>query len=170
MADGNKSFYQYFKENMNALGGLPAPEDFFGTKETAIATIAGIAKYIEKYGTRVTVHELWEIGPKWTAVMAGGATAVSVSKAVLEGIVVLGGLSAAAYLGACIGSLAVATGEVLANHLGQSPNGSYSWEAADRVCSLYGIPFSPCLLDSENRPFPGKYVDWKKRYNSGMCR
>jgi hypothetical protein len=89
MAD--KTFYGYFKENMKGLG-LPAPETLFGTLTTATATTAAIVAAVEKFGTAVTVGELIGAG--------------SLSEVLIE----IAALSAAFYVGACIGSLAVATG------------------------------------------------------------
>jgi hypothetical protein len=88
------SFYQYFKENMDSMG-LPVPETLFGTLSTATSTINSIVAVVTKFGTRVTVGELV------------GAGALS------EGLIVVGGVTAAFYVGACIGSLAVATGRSL---------------------------------------------------------
>jgi hypothetical protein len=87
-------FYDYFKENMDALG-LPAPESLFGTVTAAVANAAAILGQIDKLGTAVTVEEL-----------VGAGT-------ILEGAGYLGGCLAAAYVGAVIGSLAVATGRTL---------------------------------------------------------
>ncbi len=88
-------FYKYFKENMEALG-LPAPNSLFGTLQTAIATASTILSQIDKYGPRVTIRDL-----------AKGATR-------LEQLTYLGSVCAAFYVGAVIGSIAVATGRSLA--------------------------------------------------------
>jgi hypothetical protein len=87
-------FYKYFQENMDALG-LPAPESLFGTASAAVANAAAILGQIDKMGKAVTVREL-----------VGAGT-------ILEGAGYLGGCLAAAYVGAVIGSLAVATGRSL---------------------------------------------------------
>jgi len=88
-------FYKYFKENMAALG-LAAPESLFGTFQAAIGTAATILSQIDKYGPRVTVGDL-----------ARGATR-------LERLTYLGSVCAAFYVGAVIGSIAVAAGRSLA--------------------------------------------------------
>ncbi|MET0267025.1 MAG: hypothetical protein ABW202_15585 [Duganella sp.] len=88
-------FYRYFKENMEALG-LPAPESLFGTLQTTVATVTVLLTNIDKYGKTVTVGELLGAGTR------------------LEKLSVAAALSAAFYAGACIGSLAVATGRTLA--------------------------------------------------------
>jgi hypothetical protein len=88
-------FYKYFKENMEALGLAPPPESLFGTQQLALSTISGILAYIEKYGTKVTVLE-----------MAGAGTR-------LEQMATVGALGACYYVGAAIGSLAVATGRTI---------------------------------------------------------
>ena len=96
MAD--KTFYDYFKENMEALG-LPCPKTLFGTLTSATATTGAIVAVVEKFGTSVTIGELI------------GAGVLS------EALLVVGGVSAAFYAGACVGSLAVATGQTLADGL-----------------------------------------------------
>lgn len=88
-------FYKYFKENMEALG-LPAPTSLFGTLQAAIATASTILSQIDKYGPRVTIRDL-----------AKGATR-------LEQLTYLGSVCAAFYVGAVIGSIAVATSRSLA--------------------------------------------------------
>jgi hypothetical protein len=88
-------FYKYFKENMEDLGLTAPPESLYGTQALAISTISTILAYIDKFGTKVTVME-----------MAGAGTR-------LEQLAVLGGLGAAYYAGAAIGSLAVATGRTI---------------------------------------------------------
>lgn len=93
-----KTFYGYFKENMEGLG-LPAPDTLFGTLATATATISAIVVGIEKFGTAVTIGELI------------GAGILS------EQLLAIAALSAAFYVGACIGSLAVATGRYFSGGL-----------------------------------------------------
>lgn len=88
-------FYEYFKENMEALGLPVPPESLFGTQTLAVSTISTIVAYIDKFGTKVTVAEIAGAGTK------------------LEWLATLGTLGAAYYAGAAIGSLAVATGRTL---------------------------------------------------------
>ena len=85
------TFYSHFKQNMAFLG-LPAPETMFGTLSLALASATAILNQIDKFGKAVTVGEL-----------IGAGT-------VLEGLGVIGACSAAFYVGAVIGSIAVATG------------------------------------------------------------
>lgn len=87
-------FYRYFKENMEALG-LPAPESLYGTLQAAVANAAVLMGQIDKFGRKVAVRELIVAGTR------------------LEKLAVIGALSAAFYVGAVIGSIAVATGRVL---------------------------------------------------------
>lgn len=103
---GSTEFYKYFKENMEALG-LPAPKGWFATKTSAVSIAGGIATAIKTFGARVTMGELIKAGVITTWKTAGAAAATS------EALLVLGGLSASFYLGAIIGSLAVATGKIL---------------------------------------------------------
>jgi hypothetical protein len=89
-------FYKYFKENMEALGLMPPPDSLFGTQQLAIGTISTLLGLIEKFGTKVSVMELIGAGTR------------------LEQLAVVGTASSAYYVGALIGSLAVATGRTLA--------------------------------------------------------
>lgn len=86
------NFKYYFKQNMQALG-LSAPDELFGTLEKTIGCAYAMSKAIEVYGTRVTIGEL---------VYAGTFS---------EGLGVALSIGAAYYLGAVIGSIAVATGQ-----------------------------------------------------------
>ena len=87
-------FQRYFKENMEALG-LPAPDSLFGSVQSAVTTVTVLLASIDKFGQRTTIAELIGAGTR------------------LEKLGMIGTLSAAFYAGACIGSLAVATGRSL---------------------------------------------------------
>jgi hypothetical protein len=87
-------FYLYYKENMEALG-LAAPDSLFGTQQLAIGTISTLVACVDKFGTRVTVMEIIGAGTK------------------LELLAAVGAVGAAFYVGAAIGSLAVAAGRTL---------------------------------------------------------
>lgn len=89
-------FYKYFKENMDSLG-LPAPQGLFGTAQAAIANCVIFVAHIDKYGTRITVRELIKAGTR------------------LERLGVVATISASFYVGAVIGSIAVAVGRSLGN-------------------------------------------------------
>ncbi|AKJ32223.1 hypothetical protein [Caldimonas brevitalea] len=88
-------FYAYFKQNMDSLG-LPAPESLFGQVQQAVNNTSTLLAQVDRFGTAVTLREISGAGSK------------------LEVLSVLGGFSAAFYVGAVIGSLAVATGRSLA--------------------------------------------------------
>lgn len=88
-------FYKYFKENMDALG-LPAPESLFGHAQLALGAATALVGLLEKFGKRVTVREMIGAGLRG------------------EKLAVIGAMSAAYYVGAVIGSIAVATGRSLA--------------------------------------------------------
>lgn len=87
-------FYRYFKENMEALG-LPAPETLYGNLQLALANVTAMAKYVDQFGARVTVAEMAKAGLR------------------LEQLATVGAVSASFYIGAVIGSIAVATGRTL---------------------------------------------------------
>lgn len=87
----SSDFYKYFKENMDGLG-LDCPETLFNSNGTAIQTATIILTAIKQYGRNVTMAEL-----------IGAGTG-------LEKLIYLGTLRASYYVGAVIGSIAVATG------------------------------------------------------------
>lgn len=88
-------FYKYFKENMDGLG-LPTPENLFGTSQSAVSTASTLLGLIDRFGKDKSVGELLSAGTK------GGKLAV------------LSTINASFYVGAVIGSIAVATGRNLA--------------------------------------------------------
>ena len=88
-------FYKHFKANMDALN-FPAPESIFGTVQSAVANTTVIISYVDKFGKTLTVIELIRLGTK------------------LEWLASIGACSVAFYVGAVIGSIAVATGQSLA--------------------------------------------------------
>jgi hypothetical protein len=95
------TFYDRFRANMELLG-LPAPRSAFGTASLATANIAALARAIQQYPQRVTLVEIWRTIPVFASAAVMGELTV----------IVAGGL-AALYLGACIGSLLVATGQTV---------------------------------------------------------
>nr|WP_315256192.1 hypothetical protein [uncultured Duganella sp.] len=88
-------FYKYFKENMDALG-LPAPESLFGNAQLALSSAGTLVGLLERFGKRVTVREMIGAGIRG------------------EKLATIAAMSAAYYVGAVIGSIAVATGRSLA--------------------------------------------------------
>jgi hypothetical protein len=88
------TFYDYLKENMDGLG-LPVPQTLFGTVQAAVSNATVILSQIDKFGTSVTIGELIGAGTQ------------------LEGLGVIAACSAAFYVGALIGSIAIATGRSL---------------------------------------------------------
>lgn len=87
-------FFKYFKENMQALG-MPVPEGMFDTYARATLTAGSILGALQTLGSGATAAELF------------GATLAA------EKVLVLASIGAAAYAGAVVGSLAVATGRAL---------------------------------------------------------
>jgi len=100
MPSDNKSFYFYFEENMEALG-LPCPESLFGSASAAVGAICTVAASIKELGAHATMGQ---VAALIEATEAASPVAAIIYKA---GEVFLGCL-ASFYLGACIGSLAVA--------------------------------------------------------------
>jgi hypothetical protein len=87
-------FKKYFNENMSELG-LPVPSSLFDTYQTAVATATTLVGTLATLGKGATVGELI------------GATVG------LEKLAVAASIGAAAYTGAVIGSIAVASGRSL---------------------------------------------------------
>lgn len=87
-------FQKYFNENMQDLG-LPVPGTLFDTYQTAVATASTLAGTLATLGKGATIGELI------------GATVG------LEKLAVAASIGAAAYTGAVIGSIAVASGRSL---------------------------------------------------------
>ena len=119
------AFYTYFKENMEGLG-LPAPETLFGTVQAAVTNASVILSQIDKFGKTVTVGELVGAGTR------------------LEGLGVIAACSAAFYVGAVIGSIAVATGRSLAHGTSISDviftANKYNLNRPWLISSLYRLP------------------------------
>ena len=88
------NFKHYFKENMESLG-LPVPSSLFDSFNTAIATAAVIGEAVSLQGSHITL---------------GQAIAAQSRMASLK---IAAGISASFYVGAVIGSIAVATGRSL---------------------------------------------------------
>ena len=119
MANQSMSFYDYFKESMDSLG-LPAPTSLFNTLQTATANISAMLATITKLGKSATIVEV--IG---TA--TGKALAVDV-------IAALAGVTAAFYVGACVGALAYASGQFLRDNLWTSNDAT--WQIVHRANAL----------------------------------
>jgi len=88
-------FYKYFRENMQALG-MDAPESLYGSAISVLGVVKSLEAAMDKLGPDATVGELL------------GATKRS------EKLLVVAAMSASIYVGALIGSLAVAAGRSLA--------------------------------------------------------
>lgn len=99
-------FKKYFTENMQALG-LPVPSTLFDTYQTAIGTASTLVGTLATLGKGATMAELV------------GATVG------LEKLAVAASLGAAAYTGAVIGSIAVASGRSLG--CGSRISDLFSW-------------------------------------------
>jgi hypothetical protein len=91
-------WYGYFRENMTALH-LPAPRSLFATAKQAKETISAIAGAIRAFGTKATLGEIIGTIPSLGA--AGDLLTLGSA------------ISASFYVGACIGSVAVATGRTV---------------------------------------------------------
>ena len=140
-----KGFYDYFNENMETLG-LPAPRTIFGNVTLAAASIAAMCKYVEKYGTQRTVGEMFNKLKDIPKLATGGVVGVAATGGKVAGTVAE--LAAAYYVGACIGSLAVATGKSLSGGLSLgdclATASLYEIAEASLVISLYAS--NPQLL------------------------
>lgn len=119
MANQSMSFYDYFKESMDSLG-LPAPTSLFNTLQTATANISAMLATITKLGKSATIVEV--IGTSTGKVLA------------LDVIAALAGVTAAFYVGACVGALAYASGQFLRDNLWTSNDGT--WQIVHRANAL----------------------------------
>jgi hypothetical protein len=123
-------FYDYFKENMESLG-LIAPVNLFGTQQLTITTISSILVYIEKYGTKVTVREMIGAGTK------------------LDVLATLGTMGACYYVGAVVGSLAVAAGRTMS---GGTSLADVLWEVSQLRFNQQWLPIlihrMPAIYDA----------------------
>jgi len=106
MASNDKTFYFYFKENMMDTG-LPCPETLFETATAAVANIGLMADYVAK-NHGVKLRKMLKDIPKIATIAAGGGVA-RVAPVVAKSAVTTLEIGAAFYVGACIGSLFVAT-------------------------------------------------------------
>jgi hypothetical protein len=88
-------FYDHFQKNMEALG-LPAPQSLFGSVSAAVGNAAALLNQIDRFGKDVTIGEIIGTGTS------------------LESLGCIAGCAAVFYVGAVIGSLAVASGKSLA--------------------------------------------------------
>ena len=114
-------FGKAFTENMSALG-LPAPSSLFGSVQAAASNIATMLGALKTLGPGATVAELI------------GATRA------LAALSVVGALSASFYVGACIGSLIVASNTAM-----QCTTASAA-SAARTVASKYGLVIPATML------------------------
>jgi len=89
------SWFSYFSENMDDMG-LEVPTSWFGKGAKVTGYIAALVAVAEKFGPRVTVTDVVVAGSKG------------------EQLVVVGAGYASWYLGAAVGSAAVATGRYVA--------------------------------------------------------
>ncbi len=123
-------FYRYFKENMEGLG-LPAPETLYGNLQLALANATAMAKYVDQFGTRVTVREMVKAGTR------------------LEQLATAGAVSAAFYVGAVavIGSIAVAAGRTLSGGVSMS----------DVLCTAARCGVNASWLQDTYLRYPGIY-------------
>lgn len=107
MASKDKTFYYYFKENMNnIIPGVGCPESMFGKLSTAVATIGAMSDYVHKNHTG-TVRDVVKGVPVAVAAAEGG-TVVGWAGVISKSAVGVAELAASFYVGACIGSLFVA--------------------------------------------------------------
>jgi hypothetical protein len=88
------AWHAYFTENMEALG-LDVPKSWYGKGTQIVATLAALVALSEKFGSRVTIGELLSAGTKGELLLVAGSGYASW------------------YLGAAVGSAAVASGRYI---------------------------------------------------------
>ncbi len=116
-------FYKYFKENMDSLN-LAAPNELFATAQLSIANVMAILTLVDKLGPSTTIRLIIGAGTR------------------LEKLSVVGSMLAAGYVGAVIGSIAVATGRSVAG-------GTTLAEAGESLASVLRLTSRHNL----NRPY-----------------
>lgn len=119
MGQTEQAFVYYFKENMKHTPLIPSkaiPETIFGSFSAATGSITTMAGYIAKHGKAARVEDMILTIPMVARYVAGaGGLAATLSAGApfyLELAVTVGGLAAAYYLGAFIGSTMVAAFKV----------------------------------------------------------
>lgn len=80
----------------------------------------------------------------------------------------IGGCILSFYVGAVIGSIAIAIGETLADEVAYSGSGIYDYRLVETVAWQCGMTRPEFLVYSEFRPMPGRGVDWVTRTRSIM--
>jgi hypothetical protein len=131
------TWFDYWKENMEALG-YTIPTTWSGGTETILARIGLIVAAVEKFGSRVTVAEL---------VGAGALT---------EEFLFVGAGLASLFVGAAIGSAAVATGRTLSGGTSLADVLEFAaskWRTPPEVKSV--IMKNPQVYQ---RNFPGRFA------------
>lgn len=98
MSDDSR-FYETFKFLMDGMG-VPCPETLFGTFTSALGTVGGILKALQT-APGSSMAEVLLTFPR-AAGQAGKLIAYS------EIVAVLGGISAAGYVGVCLGAMITA--------------------------------------------------------------
>ncbi|MBO3034982.1 hypothetical protein J6350_28565 [Burkholderia pseudomallei] len=127
------AFYQAFKQNMEALG-LDVPSSWYGTQTTLLTRVGALVAAVDRLGRDATLAEL--IG----------------STTLPEKLLAAGGIYAAWYVDAAVGSLMVATGKF--TQCSSSTDISravqrFQFEAAIRVPSslLFHLQAHPEIFD-----------------------
>ena len=100
------TWYSYFKANMDRMY-LPCPDKWFGTLATATATIGTIGRAAALSGGRATFAQMAAQLTTAGAVTEGGAVAAG-GAAIADLALAIGAVTAAAYVGACLGSIGAA--------------------------------------------------------------
>jgi len=122
---------------MEALG-LPCPESLFGSVGAALSTLGSIIAALDKLGPKATMAQI----VKGAVAVGAGGPAITAAGRVLLGA---GAVLASYYVGACIGSLAVATGRSL--------SGGMSIADIFDCAKRHGIP-TPAELQKTLIAFP----------------
>ncbi|WP_151635879.1 hypothetical protein [Noviherbaspirillum aerium] len=134
-------FYSDFNNDMDALN-LPAPDAPFGTVQSATANAATLIGLIKKFGKKVSTGEIVRAGTR------------------LEQLAVIGGISAAYYAGAVIGSIAVVTGRTL----------SGGTSLSDVLMSAHQYRLNTDWLPQVLRKFPEIYQTKQKKRDAFRLR
>lgn len=147
----DSSFEYFFRKNMNSLG-LPVPTGWFTSLGTAIASIKAMNNAIKLNGPNMPLSYIIR-----------GIPVLMSSVAASEILVVAGAVTASFYVGACIGSLGVATFKTLNCNLTSSFDFQRAWKLISKSESVpsYYLELSHLKASHRAQIELGKLEDYK---------
>lgn len=130
---------------------LPAPDELYGTLTSAIVSIKVVSAFITQYGPNLKLSDFANLAADPKLLLAVPGLHPAAFDRVVRYTSLTGGVIAAYYFGATLGSLAVATGKAFERTILVNRE-FYSADLAYKMCNAYEIPFHNALLDERFRP------------------